>query len=1231
MADKDRGASEPFRYKSLSTARNIRVMQLLPADSETHDLRCSLEQICLDDPPQYEALSYTWGDPANPSLLYCDGATLSITSNLDTALRHLRLKAGSRTLWVDAICINQADVNERNQQVALMRDVYTKASQVVAWLGEERPSDSGAMYFGDPKPLPEQSSERRRMLKIICLQTKFASSILSATILIQRPWFSRAWIIQEAALAKRLQVQCGKKVIDWETLYANSRLMDGMVDGSGDQITFNNEFFQRIEFVNFTRREIEVARKGNPLTQIAEQRSTGSLTWRQFHSAVVSGRMYGASDKRDHIYALLALIDEPGGEPISVDYSLPHATVFRNFVRRIIQETGNLSALGQIDSLSSTSLESWVPDYSRPSSVESLSSDEQPTFTASGDSEVRSIEPDNISVLSLSGILFDMVDEVAMGPNTEKEKIFTRSERLIFDNADKLDPLEVVPKVAIKTIRHIFPRSIDVFDQISQVMGLPEDTKTQESNGPTLSARDARYKSIFDIFSDPDSDSIELKQKISDVVTSTFKDLRAARKASIFGPTHASNKVYMKPALEGQWQRLALKCHPYPTEDHTEDVYWRTLISNKRTLLAGNFDEPPEVWRYAYNVWHAMLGEREGMIPRYLHLRGLRHEILPIFKGRTITKEKEDTSLPEECRLYLRDLKADQQKIDLDKQLGASGMRAIVSEGLKVSQDAHTTPDSVVHSLTPRPQRSSASTAAKITHSSVTEMSFREAFEASLVITNHKKPDGFEPLSAETINQVADWVKRYPDIEPEEKDRLRELLSPMADNNALKQESIDTSRARINQAFRYDFLRVARNRKFCITQKRYMGWCPFNTEPGDRICILFGGQTPYVVRKEGAGYRLLGEAYIHGVMHGEVLNMPNIKIEMIRLHALQIGKDDVIKNICSANPILIADTRMPLTVLSDSETKAILYSLTREDVLNLQNNLTEALHEYSTGTQETTGCCQSNQPQRIAIPASNNQTTLFMPASTSTSRGIKIATLARTPEPPRNDSLPSIKSTTSHASSTSSSTAQSTPSTPTTLASQLSNTSISPSPHPPSLPSSSQSTTTSPIGSLTLLTASGTPYAFLSASTLTAFRTALAATLLFTRRTTVHTLVVFGAGLQALWHIRLALLLRGAEIHHVHIINRSFDRARTLMQEIYTSPTWTELRNSNEKLDFSILSGEYGEYNRLLKERVRKADVVFCCTPSMSPLFPAEFLTSVEGRKKGRLVAAIGSFRGNMI
>ena len=291
---------------------------------------------------------------------------------------------------------------------------------------------------------------------------------------------------------------------------------------------------------------------------------------------------------------------------------------------------------------------------------------------------------------------------------------------------------------------------------------------------------------------------------------------------------------------------------------------------------------------------------------------------------------------------------------------------------------------------------------------------------------------------------------------------------------------------------------------------------------------------------------------------------------------------------------------MPLTVLTDSDVRTILLSLNQDDILNLQHNLAEALHDYSTGTEETTGCCSANQPQRIGIGKKNGQTTLFMPASTSITTGVKIVSIIAPPIQPvtsRNSSISTV-------------------STGTTVSSQ---------------PSTTSSQSTTPRGSLTLLDGSGLPLGFVNAEELTAFRTALAACLVFRKRKRVHSIVVFGAGKQAYWHIRLALMLRGSDIHHVNIINRSFEGASPLMQQIYETDEWADLRNANSKLRFSVLSAEYGEYTRLLKEHVRNADAIFMCTPSTSPLFPAEHLTNAEGRKKGRYISAIGSYKPHMV
>ncbi|CRG90312.1 hypothetical protein PISL3812_07355 [Talaromyces islandicus] len=374
---------------------------------------------------------------------------------------------------------------------------------------------------------------------------------------------------------------------------------------------------------------------------------------------------------------------------------------------------------------------------------------------------------------------------------------------------------------------------------------------------------------------------------------------------------------------------------------------------------------------------------------------------------------------------------------------------------------------------------------------------------------------------------------------------------------------------------------------------------------------------------------------------------------------------------------------MPLTVLSESQVRSLLLSLTRDDVLALQYNIAESLREYSTGSQDQ-GCAASYQPQRTAITRKDGTTTVFMPASTGKTTGIKIISARLDAKAPDSFLKPgcsigqdltasrqsakvalSSEEYSSRRSSSSLSTDMGSMSlTTTTSSSQDDNnsnkhdddddddfssssfSSDAPSINHQSLPAASSNTTprmgyaqrfdkgwipagardSSPRGALTLLGEDGLPFGLVSAQELTAFRTALTSLCVFNKRKHVKNLTVFGAGRQAYWHIRLALLLRGPDIKRVYIINRSFDRAAELLQDIYSASnaSW------RAHVKFSAFSSDFVEYDRLLREAVRKADAIFCCTPSIDPLFPAECLTSAEGKRKGRLVSAIGSYKPHM-
>lgn len=119
-------------------SRWIRVFDLQPMSfgNENDQICGQLRAVNLDDNPSYSALSYAWGSLAPSYQIVCKtGESLSVTENCFDALQHLRHSFHSRTLWVDSICIDQANEDEKSHEVSLMRDVYSQAEKVYIWLG----------------------------------------------------------------------------------------------------------------------------------------------------------------------------------------------------------------------------------------------------------------------------------------------------------------------------------------------------------------------------------------------------------------------------------------------------------------------------------------------------------------------------------------------------------------------------------------------------------------------------------------------------------------------------------------------------------------------------------------------------------------------------------------------------------------------------------------------------------------------------------------------------------------------------------------------------------------------------------------------------------------------------------------------------------------------------------------------------------------------------------------
>ncbi|QDS72150.1 hypothetical protein FKW77_004359 [Venturia effusa] len=204
-------------YEPLSRLESeIRLLTILPTSGTDRDehIRCTLEIVSLVFPPSYTALSYCWGDPNDKGDIVVNEQRVQAGSNLIAALQQLREDNISK-VWVDALCINQDDVEERNSQLLRMGAIYRRAEVTVAWLGlaSDRTND---VFQSFTKILEDK--ERWPQPDDFGSVPQQAEAEMFA--LLGREYWYRVWIIQELALSKQVIVMCGSFQTTWATIEA---------------------------------------------------------------------------------------------------------------------------------------------------------------------------------------------------------------------------------------------------------------------------------------------------------------------------------------------------------------------------------------------------------------------------------------------------------------------------------------------------------------------------------------------------------------------------------------------------------------------------------------------------------------------------------------------------------------------------------------------------------------------------------------------------------------------------------------------------------------------------------------------------------------------------------------------------------------------------------------------------------------------------------------------------
>ncbi|KAH8679447.1 heterokaryon incompatibility protein-domain-containing protein [Ilyonectria robusta] len=368
-----------YEYRPLPGPKSTRIAILEPAEGFNEPVRLTLKRVSLQNlgRVRYEALSYVWGPVSGDRRVYCDGKIIHITPNCESALRHLRLKKKKRTLWIDALCINQNSNTERSRQVPLMGDIYESASRVLIWLGpgsDEIASVFHRATFLSPfisSPLfflrsfgPRVGDQVRKWNLVYSVSNWlwhrfYHRSLADAEGIIHiscNEWFSRMWTIQEHLLAKQSVLVAGYHYCSWTafssywmwSLRAIHSLRKGSLPASLRIATW-------VAFKNTA-----AAKRGQ---------SISSASFDIFSGFVECARTHRARDPRDKVYAFLPLIQklQPSVAPLPVNYSLSYSRVYQDFARYTIRLSGTLKYLESLPPLRhKSSLPSWVMDLQTP-------------------------------------------------------------------------------------------------------------------------------------------------------------------------------------------------------------------------------------------------------------------------------------------------------------------------------------------------------------------------------------------------------------------------------------------------------------------------------------------------------------------------------------------------------------------------------------------------------------------------------------------------------------------------------------------------------------------------------------------------------------------------------------------------------------------------------------------------------------------------------------------------
>ncbi|EPE28819.1 Heterokaryon incompatibility protein, putative [Glarea lozoyensis ATCC 20868] len=401
-----------YQYESLKPGF-IRVLDVLPPDSILGSyINTRIRHIRLQD-AKYDAISYTWGNPVKSKGILIDGKWCSVTENAFEVIRDRVCFSNTRTIWIDCICIDQQDDQEKTRQVGMMSEIYRRADRAIVWLGDVPDAMLAFSLMEDfcrRVKKQEASGGQEYQFRpnnaartwLFGVYNRFDPRFCALARLLGHPYFRRLWVIQEITFAQEVHLHCRDCWINWSDfewavlLLINPRYRD--LVGS-DKVMWSMQrpaVLSQIQQISSYRHKL----KGNdasdrlPLGVILAETSIAE-----------------ASDTRDLVYGLLSM-SKAGEDPnMAPDYTIDTPQVFKNTAKYLLTNSeleDILYGSGVGYPRQTSGIPSWIPDWACQSRVNRLRKKGVFIYNASNGRTQVIQAPDSETIL-MRGITFDKI------------------------------------------------------------------------------------------------------------------------------------------------------------------------------------------------------------------------------------------------------------------------------------------------------------------------------------------------------------------------------------------------------------------------------------------------------------------------------------------------------------------------------------------------------------------------------------------------------------------------------------------------------------------------------------------------------------------------------------------------------------------------------------------------------------------------------------------------------